>query len=293
MAEAAFPPELLEPRIKPRDRLTFTLFLAISLHAALILGVTFSNELDLIPSPTIEVTLATHDDQQPMADADFIAEANQQASGTELEALEKTTDRTAEIFANQTNELMPEPDARVEQSTDPQDLLLATETPQDEQVETEYQEEQEANDAQLLTRSETYETLAKEIASLEARITQEAQDKAKGPRSKRLTSVSTKSAAEAAYLNMWRQRVERIGNANYPPGATGTLRMLVIILQDGTLESVKILDSSGNRALDSAAQRIVKMAAPYSEFSVDMRKNYERLEIIRTWQFSNAGRLDG
>ena len=126
-ANVALPAELLEPRVTPRDRLSFTLFLAISIHLALILGVTFSDELNLSPSPTIEVTLATHDDQTPPEDADFIAEANQQASGTELEALEKTTDQTSEIFANEINELLPEPDARVEQTTLEEKLLLATE----------------------------------------------------------------------------------------------------------------------------------------------------------------------
>lgn len=287
------PEELLEPRVTPRDRLSFTLFLAISIHLALILGVTFSDELDLSPSPTIEVTLATHDDQSPPAEADFIAEANQQASGTEQEALEKTTDQTSEIFANEINELLPEPDARVEETTLEEKLILATEAAADEAVPDFDEIEQEANDSPLLTRSDTYESLAQEIASLEARIALENQSKAKGPRVKRLTSVSTKSAAEAAYLNMWRQRVERIGNTNYPEGAEGTLRMLVVIRQDGTLREVRLLDSSGNRELDAAAQRIVRMAAPYAEFSVEMRKNYEQLEIVRTWQFSRNGRLDG
>lgn len=292
MAEATLPPELMQSPIKPRDRLTFTLFLALSLHAALILGVSFQNELEMAASATIEVTLATHDDQVATEDADFIAEANQQASGSAEEALEKTTTQASEIFANEINELMPEPEARVEETTLPEDLLLATEVDLREEVPDQQEIEQEANDSPLLTRSETYESLAKEIASLEARLAQEDQSQAKGPRVKRLTSMSTKSAAEAAYLNMWRQRVERIGNANYPAGARGTLRMLVVIQQDGTLREVRILDSSGNRQLDAAAQRIVKMAAPYAEFSVEMRKDYEELEIIRTWQFSRSGRLD-
>ena len=292
MAEATLPPELLKPTVRPRDRLTFTLFLALSLHAALILGVSFQDELEMAAGATIEVTLATHDDQVAPEDADFIAEANQQASGTLEEALEKTTTQTSEIFSNEISELMPEPDARVEETTEQQDLLLATEREQTETVLDHSEVAQEANDSPLLTRSETYESLAKEIASLEARLAQENQSQTRGPRVKRLTSMSTKSAAEAAYLNMWRQRVERIGNANYPAGARGTLRMLVIIQQDGSLREVRILDSSGNRELDAAAQRIVKMAAPYAEFSVEMRKDYEELEIIRTWQFSRSGRLD-
>ena len=102
--------------------------------------------------------------------------------------------------------------------------------------------------------------------------------------------VSTKSAAEAAYLNMWRQKCERIGRANYPPGSLeGEVLMLVSILADGTLEEVRILQSSGHRALDQAALATVRQAAPFQPFNVEMRKGYDRLEFTRTWQFSKTG----
>ena len=89
---------------------------------------------------------------------------------------------------------------------------------------------------------------------------------------------------------MWRQRVERIGNANYPGGNVfGDLRMLVILGYDGTLKEVRILESSGHKVLDDAALRIVRLAAPYQGFPVEMRKKYDQLEIIRTWKFSRSG----
>jgi protein TonB len=138
--------------------------------------------------------------------------------------------------------------------------------------------------------TQNYEALAREIASLEARIARERQALAKAPRVKRLTSVSTKTADEAAYLNMWRQKVERIGNANYPPGDLhGNLRMLVVIRWDGKLKDIRILESSGQHALDEAALRIVRIASPFQDFPVEMRKKYDELEIIRTWKFSRAG----
>ena len=39
-----------------RDRLSFSLFLAAALHAALILGVGFSSDFNMPDSPSIEVT---------------------------------------------------------------------------------------------------------------------------------------------------------------------------------------------------------------------------------------------
>lgn len=278
--------------ITPRDRLGFTLFAAASLHAALILGVTFQDRLAQTPSPTIEVTLATHNDQVANEDADFVAEASQLGSGSEAEALEKTTTTESEVFANEVNDVIAEARTAVEETRVEEKILLATEVAREDQVTDEAVEETEQNEAAVLTASETMETLAQEIASLEARIAAEEQALAKGPRVKRLSSVSTKSAAEAAYLNMWRQKVERIGNANYPRGAFGSLRMLVVIRENGVLEEVRLLDSSGNKELDQAALRIVRLAAPYPDFSVEMRKDYDVLEIIRTWQFSRGGRLD-
>mgnify|MGYP001998850304 FL=1 len=274
--------------ITPRDRLSFTLFLTLSLHAALILGIGFSSQLDFQQSLSIDVTLAQHSDQQAPEDADFLAQSNQLGSGSAEETLETTTDVAADFFENQFNEV----------------VTLPTDTPRNELARkelltTQTSAEQEATTTNATSTPETIgfaadtptlREMVQEIASLEARIAKERQAQAKEPRVKRLTSVSTKSAVEAAYLNMWRQKVERIGNANYPSGNVyGNLRMLVILSYDGTLNGVRILESSGHRVLDNAALRIVRLAAPYQAFPVDMRKQYDQLEIIRTWKFSRAG----
>ncbi len=273
--------------ITPRDRLGFTLFLAASLHAALILGVGFGTDLDLTDSPTIEITLAQFNDREAPEDAEFAAQANQQGSGTEAERLEMTTDQEADFQDNvfqevATQSLMGQEAALLEKRE-----LLTTLTDAEESAPNQEEVPREAIEAPL-TRD--LQTLAQEIASLEARIARERQALAKAPRVKRLTSVSTKTADEAAYLNMWRQKVERIGNANYPAGNLhGDLRMLVVINWDGKLKDLRILDSSGHSALDKAALRIVRLAAPFQQFPVEMRKKYDQLEIIRTWKFTRSG----
>ena len=113
--------------------------------------------------------------------------------------------------------------------------------------------------------------------------------KAKRPRRK-FISASTREYKYAAYMEAWRSKVERVGNANYPSTRVfGDLRLLVVIAWDGALKDVRILESSGHRELDTAALRIVRMAAPYQDFPVEMRKRYDQLEIIRTWKFSRGG----
>jgi len=277
--------------ITPRDRLSFTLFLALSLHAALILGVGFSSRLDFEESPTIEVTLAQHNDAQTPEDADFIAQANQLGGGEAAEILETTTDQQADFFENEFNQVMSDPLPETPRTELVKRELLTTQSTALEETTTEDEIPTEEV-ISLTSDNPALDDLAKEIASLEARIARERQAQAKAPRIKRLTSVSTKSADEAAYLNMWRQKVERIGNANYPGGNVyGDLRMLVVLRYDGTLKEVRILKSSGHKVLDNAALRIVRIAAPYQGFPVAMRKNYDELEIIRTWKFSRTGAL--
>ena len=135
-----------------------------------------------------------------------------------------------------------------------------------------------------------YLALREEVAAFGLAAAELARAGGAGPRIHRLSSTSAKSPAEAAYLEMWQRRVQRIGNANYPAGGgQGDLRLQVRIGYDGTLLDARVVESSGIAALDAAALRIVRLAAPFAQFSVDMRKSYDQLEIMRRWRFSRAG----
>jgi protein TonB len=133
--------------------------------------------------------------------------------------------------------------------------------------------------------------LSNSIASLEARLDEQQQAYAERPRVKRLTALSARAAADAAYLHNWRARVEAVGNRYYPEassryGIYGDLRLLVAIRHDGEIENIEVLSSSGHAVLDEAAIRIVRMASPFDPFPPELRETTDRLEIIRTWKFS-------
>lgn len=137
--------------------------------------------------------------------------------------------------------------------------------------------------------------LSSEISSLEAELAHEQQLYAKRPRIYRLNAASTMRDKGAWYKDEWRKKVERIGNLNYPDEARrqqiyGNLRLLVSINRDGTLYEVQVLESSGQPLLDQAAQRIVRLAAPFAPFTGDLN-DIDRLEIIRTWRFAKGDRL--
>lgn len=274
--------------IQPRDRLGFTLFLAASLHVAIILGIGFSADLNLDRTPSIEVTLALYNDEKAPETADYIAATNQAGSGDASEKSEPTTREQTPFHDEKISPIeqlpAPAPSAAQARQVD----AVATTGNNDFQISTEVELLDKAEQPHL--KEQNYETLLHEIASLEARISEEEDASANAPRIRRLTSVSAKSMAEAAYLNTWREKVERIGNANFPDaGLFGDLRLLVVLREDGTLADIRVIASSGHQPLDAAAERIVRLAAPFQPFPVEMRKKYDQLEIIRTWKFSRYG----
>jgi periplasmic protein TonB len=274
--------------VTSKDRLSFCLFLAVTLHAALILGIGFSSEINTADAVSIDVTLSIANDRVAPEKADFIAATNQVGSGSESEINEMTTTEQADFSSNEFQTVMSQA-APIPEVTEQSREFLTTEADSNETANKEANELTELLEAPPTNQLDT-ERLVQEIASLEARIAQDQQALAKMPRTKRINSVTTRSAAEAAYLNMWRQKCERIGRANYPPGGLeGEVLMLVSILHDGTLEEVRILKSSGHRELDQAALATVRQASPYQPFNVDMRKSYDRLEFTRTWQFTKTG----
>jgi protein TonB len=134
-----------------------------------------------------------------------------------------------------------------------------------------------------------------EIDRLEAQIAKQQEAYQKRPK-RRFLGARAKAADDALYLEAWRQKVERIGNMNYPSAARnqklyGRLQLTVSIRSDGSIEGIAIDKSSGSKVLDNAAINIVKLAAPYSKFSAKMKKTTDILGITRTWTFTNEDAL--
>ena len=290
------PAELTSSGIRPADRLGFTLFVATLLHLALILGVSFTLAKPGQISKTLEITLSTFKSEEKPKEADFLAQDNQQGSGTlEHKAAPKTTEQ-APFQDSKVNKVTPpaapQPTQRKEAVATK--TALTTSKPQPQKAPTKQKEEEPQPDAQEAPIFDTTQ-LSAEIASLEAQLAQEQQLYAKRPKIHRLNAASTMRDKGAWYKDEWRKKVERVGNLNYPEEARrqriyGSLRMLVSINRDGTLYEVQVLESSGQQVLDQAALRIVRLAAPFAPFTGDLA-DIDRLEIIRTWRFERGDRL--
>jgi protein TonB len=132
------------------------------------------------------------------------------------------------------------------------------------------------------------------IARIEGQISRQMEEYNQRPR-KKFIGARVEEYRFAQYVEDWRQKIERIGNLNYPDAAKGrlygSLVLTVIIKATGDLERVEVSRSSGKSLLDDAARRIVQMAAPYAAFPESIRRDTDVLEITRTWTFTNADRL--
>ena len=65
----------------------------------------------------------------------------------------------------------------------------------------------------------------------------------------------------------------------------------VAIRSDGSVESVTIVQSSGVAALDEAIRRVVHSQTPYQVFPPGLAREFDVIEIRRTWYFDVTIRL--
>jgi protein TonB len=137
-------------------------------------------------------------------------------------------------------------------------------------------------------------TSARAMVRMEAEIARSIEEYNQRPKRKFL-GARVEEYRFAQYVEDWRQKVERIGNLNYPQAAKGrlygNLLLTVAIKNDGSLERVELNRSSGHKLLDDAALRIVRMAAPYAVFPDAIRRDTDIIEITRTWSFTGTDQL--
>ncbi len=282
--------ELKTKPVDAGDRLSFTLFVAIALHALIILGVNFKLPPAAKGSQTIEITLATHKSTKAPKDADFLAQHNQEGSGTEEKARQLSTERQAEFADTQVREINPMPQVAATSLAEKKQQIITTISQSDfklHQLKTPNSQDEKELRKGLL---EDQTAITAEIASLQAKLDKQKQEYAKRPRIRTLTAVSAKESFDAEYLIKWSEKFERIGTKNYPKEAlakniTGRVMLNVTIKPDGSIEEIAITRSSGSRILDDSARQIVRLAAPYAKFPPEIRRQVDRLKIIRYVRF--------
>ena len=269
-----------------------TLLFSLLLHGVLLLGITF-HFAKLKPSlPTLDVTLVNVANQEAPDKADFLAQANNSGGGQNDKAA-----RPSDLFSGP----LPQPNegtaaaavaAAVAQPSDATPTRMVTTSGKtDFSVNSETAQQQvEPQDAATATESQTEQ----DIAKLSAELNRKKVAYAKRPKIKFLTA-NTKEYAYAAYMRGWADRVERVGNLNYPEearrrGLHGDVLLTVVLRLDGSIKSIEVIHSSGEKLLDLAAERIVRLAAPFPPAPQSGEK-IDELNITRTWQFEPSNVL--
>jgi len=280
----------VQPKITDHDRFGMTFFLATIFHGIVILGVTFSVSppADSKTSPALDIILVQTKAPTEVEDADYLAQVSQQGGGN----AEKKA-RPREIFSAPT--LSSTPGITMQSSVQQQQKKQQTEqVAMLTQEQAEYSINTEKNPSKEDDSNRVKQTNVNrntQTARLAAEISNNIEEQASMERTKYLNS-STKEFAPAQYMRQWIDRVERVGNLNYPDQArrkklSGTLILDVVINAKGELVKTDLRQSSGHQILDDAAKRIVELAAPFAKFPKKLRNETDVIHITRSWEFLN------
>ncbi len=272
----------LEP-INPSQRLAYAIGLAAAAHAAVILGIRFGTPN--VPSspamPALEIVLSTAGlETEPDDEAEYFGIENRAGGGN---------------TADQVKARLPEPDINPSEGEDvagddprrPSPMsgsedrdLIATRRNEDQQVLQDLLPEQ----PNIATAARMTITLAPVATS---RVPRE-----------RFLSVNTRQTLFAGYLADWKSKVERVGTLNFPDEAQRLRReggpiLEVALRSDGSVAEILVRQSSGDKGLDQAAVRILKLASPFDPFPRELRDRFEILRFAYQWRFLDGPTVAG
>lgn len=275
------------------DRLGSTLFLAALVHGVVILGVTFTvvsiREPDSLPSLNVTLLVDTDRNEAVPEDADYLANRNSRGAGRAADGVRPTTTLSspqpltqlgdpqgADLTDGTPRDRAPSAEQLVTRASSP-DRVQAQPQPTDEPA------EQRQKAAALINQ------MAPQTAAAELDLRAELPGGGAGDAAA-LAAPSARESELAEYLAGWRRRVERVGTANYPAQFLGNLTtgkptLEVVIGADGKLEDIVVRKSSGDKQLDQAALKILRLAAPFDPLPETIREKYDVLRFAYEWDF--------
>lgn len=280
-------------RVTEEQRFGATLVLSLLIHGLLILGVGFAINDNAPLLPTLDVIFSQTSTPLTPKQADFLAQANQQGGG-EHDHAQRPRDSQAGVVPQPTQGLAPVPLQRQDatEPPPPQARVVSSVHGQEPMPDAQSRPlpERPQPDAAQLAR----EQRDAEMARLAAEVHLRSEHYAKRP-NRKFVSASTREYVYANYLRAWVDRAERVGNLNYPDEArqrrlSGQVVISVGVRRDGSVESSRVLISSGVAMLDAAALRIIQLAQPFPALP-ETKDDIDILQVTRTWVFLPGGQL--
>ena len=283
----------LPAQASEQQRLGATLALSVLVHGLLILGVGFAVSDNAPLVPTLDVIFSQTSTPLTPKQADFLAQANQQGGG-DHDKPQRPRDSQDGIVPQPRDGLAPVPQQRQAAAPPPppQARVVSSTHGVDQVADAQSRPvpEQPDVDAPMTAR----ERRDAEMARLAAEVHLRSEQYAKRP-NRKFVSASTREYAYANYLRAWVDRAERVGNLNYPDEARqrrlgGQVVISVGVRRDGSVESSRILRSSGTPLLDAAALRVIELAQPFPALP-QANDDIDILQVTRTWVFLPGGQL--
>lgn len=282
---------MLEPSAIPgNDALLFWVFIAAVIHVFLILGVNFTEPKPEEFSRSIDITIVNTPAKKAPKEAKILAQENQIGAGEAAVKPQMPEQKIANVGNSPKKQVKKS--APIESKPKPVTKTVIQRKAEKQIV----QESVEVVEPEVEKPVEpshhlSPELLQQQITQLgtEIRHSQQSGDQSK---IKYVNMVSAHKYLAAQYLKDWEDKVERMGNRNYPEiaaknGFSANLSMDVGIKADGSIYSIRISKSSGIPELDAAAKTIVKMSAPFAPLPLELQKEVSVLVITRVWKFSD------
>ncbi len=281
---------ITQPDITPNDRLGMTIFFALLLHGIIILGITFVTlpaSKQNIPL-SLDVILVNTSNSENPEKADYLAQTSQDGGGNSDQKVRRTDLFSAPTLSKNPGIAQLETTAQqtpVKKRINKKEYL--TQQNANHKIDTQKKRDDKDIQEQFIKPQQKSQRAARMAEELDLSI----QSFSRKPKEKFLNS-RTKEFTAASYMRSWIDKVERLGNADYPDAAireklSGTLILDVIIYADGTLKEINLRRSSGHQILDDAAKRIVRMSAPFEPFPAKLRAEADIVHITRSWEFKS------
>jgi protein TonB len=289
MAAAAIP---RTPDIGENERLGATLVLSLLVHGVLLFGIGFALDRAAPVLPTLDVILTQTQTPLTPEQADFLAQASN-VGGGEHDKASRPRDTQPGIAPQPQPGVAPRTLRAQAPAPQPPPQARIVSSPRGEARAPTPQATPAPSDVPLPEGREKIER-DMAMARLAAEIHLRTERYAKRPKRK-FVSASTKEYEYAAYLRGWVDRVERVGNLNYPDEARrrrigGLLVISVAVRRDGSIERADVIQSSHVPMLDDAALRIVRLSEPFAPLP-KTKEDVDILHVTRTWQFMPGGEL--
>jgi protein TonB len=149
----------------------------------------------------------------------------------------------------------------------------------------------DVNDPEAKQREDKRRQLLRYLAEIEKRVNEEnARPK------KRYISPATREADYAIYYDALRRRIEERGTRDFPEfqgrKLYGELTMNITVDATGRVVEADIVRTSNSRLLDRRAIAIVRAAAPFGNFSAEMRRQTDQIVVTSRFRFTRDEGLE-